>query len=371
MSTLRHGAPLRRITHLLDITRHAQAFTPPHIVWRQLHGPMRRPAPGPSLMFGGAEAAVARQMFGQIDIPAAGCFAVSDAAIGPQGVIIADSTGFFGDALGTPEVQAAAIAHRLNASAATTSLAPGTAASLFGTATDAASLLTDVMPGLWVLAASGHTGLLYIPIPADAHPDTRPMLLAAGLSANQLLPCDPIDPVFRAPRVFAPARLRHGARFSPLMGEATRFWTTKLRATLGVPDPKPLRVLFLSPRDTQTGVAHWQAIETAATERGLTAIHPPSLSLADRAATYGEAACLLGFDGAALMEACIFAPPGIPVCAIRGRPASESSFAGLAAALGHRFGVIFARADPDNPDAPTQLPGGDVQRTITALSLMT
>jgi len=371
MSTPRHGPPVRRITHLLDIAAHAQAFAPPHIVWRQLLGPSRVPAPSPALMFGGAEAAVARQLFGQIDIAAAGCFAMTDAAIGPGGVIIKDSTAFFGATLGTPEAQAAIIAHRLNACAATTCVAPGAAASLFGAANDRLSLLTEVMPALWIIAAAGYTDLLYVPIPAEAHPDARPMLLAAGLSASQLLPCDTIDSVFRSPRVLAPARLGHGVRFSPLMGEATRFWTTKLRATLGVAPPKPQRPLFLSPRDgDEPEVADWQSIEAAAAERGLTIFHPEGLSLAERTATYSEAKYVLGFDGAALMEACIFAPPGIPVCAIRGNSTASARLPGLAAALDHKFGTIFARTDSDNPDAPVQVHGGDVQRAITAMSLM-
>jgi hypothetical protein len=370
--TLRFGPPLRRITHLLDIAAHAQTGARPPVVWRQLAGSTRTSAPAPAFLFGGADARMARHIYGQIDLPAAGCFSAEDAAIGPGGVIIKDGIGFHGDALGIPGARAAAILERLNARPTTTGLAQNPAASLFGTDNDAAALLTDVMPGLWVLNAAGHRGTLHIPIPADAHQDTSPLLLAAGHSASQLLLGDAIDAVLRAPRVLAPARLRHGARFSPRMGEATRFWTEKLRANLGLPPPEPRRALFISPRDTvePTGVADWQHIEAAAIARGLAAIHPENLSLAERATTYGEADCLLGFDGAALLEACIFAPPGTPICAIRGNIATDLRLPGLAAALGHRPGLVFGRIDPENPEAPASVSGGDVQRAMTALLLL-
>jgi hypothetical protein len=334
---------------------------------------MRCPAPAPAFLFGGTDVAMARHLFGQIDIPAAGCFSATDSAIGPGGVVIKDSSSFHGEALGLPAAHAAAILDRLRACPTTTCVAPGTAASLFGMASDAASLLTDIMPRLWVLAAAGHDiGAVRVPIPADAHADAAPLLRAAGLADAQLLLGESTDAVLRAPRVLAPALLRHGARFSPLMGEATRFWTARLRATLGLPAPKPHRALFLSPRDTTepTGVADWQRIEAAATDRGLATIHPAALSLADRAATYGQAACLLGFDGAALTEACVLAPAGIPVCAIRGNTASDVRLAGLAPALGHAIGFVFGVADQEDPGAPAQISGEALQSALTALFLL-
>ncbi len=373
MTAPRSGAPLRRITHLLDIEAHAQTGSRPPVVWRQLDGPGRSPAPVPAFLFGGAEASMGRHIYGQIDMPAAGCFSAADAAIGPGGIIIKDAIGFHGSVLGIQAVRASTILGRLNDISVTTGLAHGTAAALFGTCIDAAGLLTDVMPRLWVLAAAGYDlGRICIAVPAGAHADAAILLRAAGLADAQLLLGDAPDAVLRAPLVLAPGLLRHGARFSRFMGEATRFWTGKLRGGLGLPGPKPQRALFLSPRDTAepSGVAHWQDIEAAATARGFAAIHPATLSLADRAALYGEANCLLGFDGAALMEACTFAPPGTPVGAIRGNVGSDLRLLGLAAALGHRPGIVFGRIDPENPDAPASVPGGDVQRAITALLLM-
>jgi len=373
MTMLRHGPPLRHITHLVDIATHAQACARPPVVWRQLDGPRRSPAPAPAFLFGGADAGTARQIFGQIDLPAAGCFSADDAAIAPGGVIIKDGIGFHGEALGIPSMHAAAILNRLNERASTTGLAPSTAAALFGMENDAAGLLTNIMPGLWVLAAAGHDlARICIPIPTDAHQDATALLRAAGLTDAQLMLGDGPDAILRAPRVLAPAHLCHGARVSPLMGEATRFWTSKLRETLGLPPPRPQRPLFLSPRGAadSCGVAGWQHIEDAATERGLAAIQPASLSLAVRAATYGEAACLLGFDGAALLEACVFAPAGIPIGAIRGNFVTNAPLTGMAAALGHRIGHVFGRLNPENPAAPATVPGADVQRAVTALSLM-
>jgi capsular polysaccharide biosynthesis protein len=156
------------------------------------------------------------------------------------------------------------------------------------------------------------------------------------------------------------------------MGEATRFWTRTVRAGLGLPPPQPERGLFLSPRDTEepSGVADWQAIEAAAIDHGLTVIHPATLSLAERIATFGEAECLLGFDGAALIEACVFAPPGIPVCAIRGSTASGVRLAGLAPALGHRIGFVFGTGDPEDPTSPATVSGAALQSALTALLLL-
>lgn len=372
MSTLRHGPPLRRITRQFDIGPHAQAAAEPPVVWRQIDGGRRSPAPPPAFMFGGADPAMARALFGQIDASPIGCFAIDDAAVGPHGILVRDDSAFYGETIGTPRQEAATVADWLNAQAVTTGQVSQTLARFGAGAQDAAALLTDLMPRLWVLAAAGYDlGRLALLIPADAHPDTKPLLRAAGLLDAQLLAPDLPGTVIRAPRLLAPTGLRDRARFSPHMGEATRFWTDRVRAGLGLPPPQPARGLFLSPRDTAepSGVAHWQDIEAAAVARGLTVIHPAGLSLAERLATFGEANCLLGFDGAALMEACIFAPPGIPVCAIRGSTASGVRLAGLAPALGQSIGFVFGVGDPDEPSFPATVDGGALQLALTSLAL--
>jgi len=315
---------------------------------------------------------MARALFAQIDVAPVGCFAIDDAAVGPHGILVRDDSAFYGATIGTPRQEAETVADWLNAQAVTTGQVAQTLARFGSGASDAAALLTDIMPRLWVLAAAGYDfGRLAILISADAHPDTKTLLRAAGLADAQLLAADLPGTVIRAPRLLAPTGLRDRARFSPHMGEATRFWTDRVRAGLGLPPPQPGRGLFLSPRDTAepSGVAHWQDIEAAAVARGLSVIHPAGLSLAERVATFGEADCLLGFDGAALMEACIFAPPGIPVCAIRGSTASGVRLAGLAPALGQAIGFVFGVYDPEDPGFPATVDGGALQLALTALSL--
>lgn len=373
MSTLRHGPPLRRITRRFDIGAHAQAAAEPKVVWRQIDGWRRCPAPPPAFMFGGADPALARALFGQIDASPIGCFAIDDAAVGPHGILVRDDSGFYGETIGTPRQDAETAADWLNAQGVTTGQVSQTLARFGSGAQDAAGLLIDIMPCLWVLATSGHDlRCLAIVIPADAHPDLKPLLLAAGLADAQLLHADFPGAVFRAPRLLAPTSLRDRARYSPHMGEATRFWTARVRRSLGLPPPLPGRSLFLSPRDMAepSGVAHWQDIEAAAVARGLTVIHPAGLSLAERVATFGQADCLLGFDGTALMEACVFAPPGIPVCAIRGSTASGVRLAGLAPSLGQSIGFVFGVADPEDPDLPAVVDGEALPLALTALSLM-
>jgi capsular polysaccharide biosynthesis protein len=370
----RHGAPLPRLLRLHDIAAQARGCASPAVTWRQIDGCRRAPAPSPAFMFGGAGADVARALFGQVDAAAAGCFSIKDAAIGPDGLVIKETFAFFGDSIGSRREQAKAAVRRVNARAATTRQAPGSLVSLFGTAFgDEARLITDVMPLLWVLAVSGLVPghLLYVQ-PAGVDARAFAYLQAVGLSEDRFVTCQLADEVVRAPRVLVPALLRDGPRFSPFMGEATRYWTEQVRNGLALPQARPACPVFLSPRDTAepSGVADWQAIEAAAVNFGFEVVHPASLSLGERASAFGEADCLLGFDGAALMEACAFAPAGIPVCAIRGNVSRGVELAGFAQALGHRFGYVFGHADGEDRDAPAVVQGDALRLALRALSLV-
>ncbi len=369
----RHGAPLQRIDRLLDIGGHAGRGTAPRVVCRRLGEPGRSPCPAPAFMFGGAGADIARAVFGQVDVPESKCFALEDAALGPEGIVVKDSTGFCGEAIGVPIEVAARVIQRLNARAATTRKVSGAIVSLFGgAAPDPAALLTDVLPRLWILSAAGHRlDDLLMAVPEALPEDAHAMLLAAGLREGQLLRFRLADDVVRAPRVVVPSPLRSGARFSPFMCRATSFWTARLRASLGLPAPRPARRLFLSPRDTAepSGVADWQAIEAAAADAGMAVIHPASLGLTARAALFGEACSLLGFDGAALMEACVHAPAGTAVCIIRGGLVRTAGTAALALALGHQAGVLFGATDQEDPLAPVHIAQEDLRSALASLTL--
>ena len=365
------GAPLRRIEALADIASHAQALASPAVGWRQVAAAARTPPPGPAFVFGPMGAAAGRALFGQVDLPASGCFAVRDAAAGPGGVIVKDGLAFFGEALDVSQAKATAVAHQLNARATTTLQVPGPLVSLVGGGPGA--VLTRVMPLLWVLKAAGYeVATCQYLIPWDAPPDLVPLLLAFGLTEPQLVRCREAGDVVRAPRIVAPASLRSGDRFSPLMAEASRFWTTqvaarvaKSQAGLGLP-------LFLSPRETAEpcGVEDWQAIEALATGAGMTAVHPALRDLGERVSLFAGASFLLGFDGAELLEACLFAPPGARVCAIRGSAPRSFALLGVAHALGHVFGTVFGTVDPEDVAAPAGVDAATVQRAVTALSLV-
>ncbi len=369
----RHGAPLQRIDRLRDIAWHASSGMPPRVVCRRLAEAGRSPAPAPAFMFGGAGAGTARALFSQIDVPACGCFALDDAAVAPEGLVIKACNGFCGETIGVPMEAAAGIVQRLNTRSVTTRHVGGTIVPLFGgTACSAAGLVTEVLPGLWTLAAAGYRlDELLIAVPDDLPDEGRAMLRAAGVQEWQCLPAGRDDDVIRAGRVVVPSRLQSGARFSPLMQQATGFWTGKLRHSLGLPEPRPGRRLFLSPRETAepSGIADWQATEAAATEQGMEVVHPAWLGLAERACLFGEADCLLGFDGAALMEACAYAPPGIWVCVIRGSLVRGAGTAALALALGHQVGVVFGTADQEDPLAPALVEAEDRQNALACLAL--
>lgn len=369
-----HGAPLPRIARLQDIAAQARFCAQPSVVWRQIDGCRRSPAPPPAFMFGGTGAEAGRALFGQVESPAAGCFSLTDAAVGPDGLIVKASIGFFGASIGLSEEQAAAAVGRVSARAATTRQARGPLVSLSGTGLrDEARLITDVMPLLWVLAVSGldPRHLLYRQ-PAGAAVRAMAYLRAAGLGEDRFVTCQLADEVVRAPRVLVPALLRDGTRFSPFLADATRYWTDQVRHSLGLPAARPDRPVFLSPQDTSepSGVADWQAIEAAAADAGFAVVRPGSLSLGERVSAFGAADCLLGFDGAALMEACAFAPRGIPVCAVRGNVARSVELAGLAQALGHRFGYVFGHGDEEDPDAPAIIQADAVRLALQALALL-
>ena len=365
------GAPLRRVEAIADIAAHTQAFGEPAVSWRQAAAPSRMPGPTPAFIFGPVSAGVGRALFGRIDLPAAGCFAVQDAAAGPSGVIVKDGVALFGDPLDVSQAQATAVAHQLNARATTTLQVQGTLVSLVGGGPGA--VLTRVMPLLWVLAAAGYdlAGLQYL-VPWDAPAELLPLLSAFGLQEAQLVRCREAGDVVRAPRILAPASLRVGDRFLPAMGDATRFWSSRLEASLGLTPPETGSATFLSPGDGWEGmdVANGQAIEDHAADAGMSVLRPAKLEIGERVRHYAAAPFLMGLDGPDLLEACVFAPPGAAVCAIRGSGARSFALLGLAHALGHRLGYLFATPNREDFEAAGDVDSGVVRRGMKALSLM-
>ena len=365
------GAPLRRIEALADIAVHARAFASPVVGWRQVAAGLRAPGPAPAFVLGPMTAAAGRALFGQVDLPASGSFAVQDAAAGPGGVIVKDGLAFFGEGLDVSQAKATAVAQQLNARATTTLDVPGPLVSLVGGGPGA--VLTRVMPLLWVLQASGYdvAKCQYL-IPWDAPPDLVPLLLAFGLTEPQLVRCREAGDVVRAPRILAPASLRCGDRFAPAMGEATRFWTTRVAARVARTQAGLGLALFVSPQDDREpcGVADWQTIEAQATAAGMTAVHPALLDIGERVSLFAGASFVMGFDGADLLEAYLFAPAGAGICAIRGSAPRSFALLGVAQALGQGLGYVFGTLDPEDAEAPALVDPATVQQAITALSLV-
>ncbi len=338
MSQNQPVAPTLRIA---DLAGHAARMEEPLASFRLVEAAGRSPAPPPAFLFGASGAAAARSIYGQIETPETGCYALADAAVGPTGVALRDGVAFCGARLNLPPEHVAAIAGRLNGANLPVRFVPGPLVPLFGPAEESyGQLVIDYLPRLWLLEQAGHAlaGLRFL-VPATLPPRVEDVLAWLGFAPEQVVRYAHWEEVIRTDLLLLPTVLRQGERLSAGFGAAARFWVERARAGLGLGAPELKDRLYVQGGG---GPGNAEVLEAEAVSAGFRVVAPAAMDLAERLAVFGRASHIVGPYGVALHDS-VLAAPGAAVCAWRG-VGHEPGFlqTGLCAALGQSVGYVFA-----------------------------
>jgi capsular polysaccharide biosynthesis protein len=146
------------------------------------------------------------------------------------------------------------------------------------------------------------------------------------------------------------------------------------RDIAGVEKVTASRRLFLSRRSVTResegkyrALLNEEALVEAFAARGYEVVEPELLSFADQIRLFAEADLVIGLGGAALFNV-IFSPATTRIVSIESGVGFAHNHACLFAALGHRFGFIFGRQDPEDETPVQKRWTIDVEGVMRALS---
>jgi capsular polysaccharide biosynthesis protein len=344
-----HSADGRDIKMILvrdirDIgTQHASG-TAPFYSFRQVAEAARVPQRPPPFLLGPAPADVLWDIFADIETPAAGCYAIEGAIVAPTGFAIKDGVALHGAAFLHPRHHVVGVSDRLNAEDLPVRRISGPVAVICGPAHETwGHWLTDFLPRLWVLQATGYDlpSLRFL-LPPDLSPFAWTLLDFFGIGPDQCVIHDHWREIIMCELVLLPTGLRADNRFSTCFAAATTWWTSILRAAATTLAPNEPR-LFLSragaPQERQ--MANRMEIEAAARSAGFLCVRPEDFNVAEQVALFSQARVLVGEYGSALHNS-VFARPDAVVCGLRGTSRHPSFVqSGIATALGQQAAYVF------------------------------
>ena len=275
-------------------------------------------------------------------------YALDDATVAPSGIAIKDGVAFNSAAFIHPPHHFAEVARRLHTARLPRRRVKGTLAVIYGPGHETyGHWLVDFLPRLWVLARCGHDlGKLRYVVPPELTTVARALLAHLGIGRQQLVPYRYWREALQADRLLLPTGLRVHNRVGPHFREATAFWTGRLRArvpeTSGTEGDRPTRLLVSRHRVTGARIlSNRVRIESIATARGYTIVHPQEMTLTEQAAVFAGARVIVGEYGSAL-HGSVYAAPGTLTIGLRGT-ARHPSFvqSGIAAALDQQVGYVL------------------------------
>ncbi len=309
----------------------------PLVTFRLVEPAGRSAPPAPAFLFGATDAATARAIYGQIETPETGCYTIADAAVAPTGIALRDGVAFCGAQLNQPPEHVATITGRLSGGNLPLRFVPGPLAPLFGPAEEAyGQVLVDYLPRLWLLEQAGYPlASVRFLVPATLPPRAEELLAHLGLDAEQIVRYAHWDELIHTDLLILPTVLRKMARLSASFGDATRFWTHRVRASLGAGEPSLQERVFLAGPHTNARAA------ALAAGAGFRILRPGDMDLAARVHGVGVASQIVGDDGADLHDN-VFCAAGARVCGLR--PAGRAGGflqTGIGAALSFRTGYVF------------------------------
>ena len=342
--TLTAAGPLPQIARVADLADHQARMDQPLVSHRMVAPAARSPAPSPAFMFGPSDAELTRQIFGQVETPEIGCTSIADAALAPNGIGLCQNVAFASAALNHPRDHVTTITTRLNQMSLPVREIEGPLVPLFGPAEeDVRHLLVDYLPRLWLMEQAGYRlEKLRFVVPDPLPPFLQGALVDLGFSPDQIVRYAHWDEVLRTDLLVLPSILRRHERLSPHFGEATRFWTARVRATLGLARPELADKLYIpDPERGALALRNRYRIEAIAERAGYRIAPIEQLDLAERASLFGRAARIVGPYSTALHHS-VFSVPGTMICALRATGREPGTLqTGICHALHQRAGYVF------------------------------
>jgi capsular polysaccharide biosynthesis protein len=295
-------------------------------------------------VFGPASRVVHEELFGQFDVPDAGCWRFEEGGVAANGIPLQRDTAFTAPCLLHPRHVVVTTIGRMAERLLPRRHIDGMLAVIYGPGYQThGHWLVDFLPRLWLLFATGHDmQALSFVVPPDLSPVARELLRLVGIAPRQLVTHDYLHEQLTADVVLAPTGLRLGNRISRVFREATLFWTGRLRANTMTQPPGGARIFLSRGRIAQQRMmVNREAVEAIAVERGFTLVSPETLTLGAQAALFSGACLLAGEYGSAL-HGSVFSGRHAVTLGLRGNSRHPSFIqSGLGAALGQHTGYLL------------------------------
>jgi capsular polysaccharide biosynthesis protein len=200
--------------------------------------------------------------------------------------------------------------------------------------------LVEYLPGLAIAETLGVAAEARLLVPADAAPHLRQMLQLLGVAPERLLPVERHQ-VVRFAKLYIPTRLPAGGRW---IDRLLPHWYRERLSPFLVAPSEAHRKLYLSREGTTRRRIQNEAEVVARLEAaGFESVRPETLSVAEQVRLFSQASHIVGSSGAALTNM-LFSPPGAQVVILQNRQLVQGGgdlyFDALAAACGHAASTL-------------------------------
>lgn len=346
--TISPARKLAQIARVADLADHQTRMDQPLTSYRMVAPAGRNAAPAPAFLFGPADAELTRQIYGQIETPEIGCTSIEDAALAPTGIGLRDHVAFSAASLNLPREHVTNIVARLNEMRPPCRHVDGPLVALFGPAEeDAGHLLIDYLPRLWLLEQAGYAleDLRFV-LPEPASPLLRQVMQVLAIPPDRLIAYAHWDEALRTDLLLLPSILRRHERLSACFGAATRYWTARMRASLGPGGAAPQERIYVpDPDHGGRTLRNRYRVEAIAERSGYRIAVIDHMSFAERAALFSKASHIVGPYSTALHYS-VFAGEGAVICALRDTGRLPGTLqTGVAHAMGQHAGYVFGQGD--------------------------
>jgi capsular polysaccharide biosynthesis protein len=365
---------MHMIRAVRDIAGHVSEGESPAVDFHRLLAASQSAARPPLFLLGETNPLVTGQLFGQIETPQVGCYALADAAVAPTGIALKDGTAFCSAAFVHPPHHVVTIIDRLNASSLPLRHIPGPLAVIYGPGHQTyGHWLIDFLPRLAVLNETGHDiAKLRFLIPPDLGDFAPALLRLCGITDDQLVRYDYWNEIVVTDLLLMPTGLRLVDRMSPFFAEATQFWIKRVRARAKPTAQHPHEQIFISRAGVtpQRDMANRAAIEAIARRHGLHVVHPEKMSLLEQMALFEPASVIVGEYGSGLHNS-VFARAGTLVCGLRGNSRHPGFVqSGIATALNQQAGYVFGNTEGQDVEQYFTIDEAAFTQAIELMSLV-
>jgi capsular polysaccharide biosynthesis protein len=373
---VRAGAQMcgMQVRDIRDIAVHVAEGRAPPVTFREVAPAGQSAVLPPRFVLGPAVPQNLWDIFGQIETPAVGCYALRGARVAPTGIAVCEDVAFHSDAFLHPRHHVVAVIDRLNAEVLPVRDVPGPLAVVYGPAHETwGHWLTDFLPRLWVLREAGYelADIRFL-VPADLRPFAWDLLRLCGVEAAQCVVYDHWREVIRTDLLLMPTGLRRLNRLAPCFAAATSFWTGLARERAGPAAAAAAAPRLYLSRDASPQGRKLQnraVVAAVVAQVGLEPVCPERLAVAEQVALFSGASLIVGEYGSGLHNS-VFAPPGAAVVALRGTSRHPDFVqTGIATALQQSLGYVFGITDGGEAEQSFSVDPMLLQRALRLMSL--